>query len=168
MTDISFYNPLALSNTFLLRTYSTIDSRLREVAFVVKKWAKSRNINNPQEGTLSSYGYILCLINFFQSRSPPLLPNLQRLPPNWLGHEILPNSPPPDVHDWQVHPVDGSTCDTYFYRPLETMHYTLLKDFASKNRQTTAELLADFFNFFAWEFDYRKSVGNPFRFKNMN
>jgi len=43
--DISFWNPLAICNTSLLRTYSLIDPRLREVAIFVKKWSKSRNIN---------------------------------------------------------------------------------------------------------------------------
>ena len=82
--DISFYNPLALCNTALLRTYSLVDQRLREVAYVIKKWAKNRHINSPLDGTLSSYGYVLLIIYFFQTRNPPILPNLQRLPPSWL------------------------------------------------------------------------------------
>jgi uncharacterized membrane-anchored protein YjiN (DUF445 family) len=64
--DISFNNPLAISNTNLLKTYSEIDSRILPLAFTIKHWAKSRHINNPGEGTLSSYGYILCLIHFLQ------------------------------------------------------------------------------------------------------
>ena len=114
---------------------------------------------SPQNGTLSSYGYILCVIHFFQSRSQPLLPNLQILPANWSGHEVLPNSPPLGVHEWQVHPVDGSLCDTYFYKSKGAAEHTLLREFAMKNEQTTAELLVEFFRYFAWEFDYRKSIG---------
>lgn len=64
--DISFNNPLAIRNTLLLASYSAIDTRVRELAFIIKYWAKQRYINNPQEGTLSSYGYILCLIHFLQ------------------------------------------------------------------------------------------------------
>jgi len=99
------------------------------------------------------------VIYFFQTRDPPLLPNLQRIPPNWAGHEILPNSPPLDIHEWQTHPVDGRACDTYFYKPRDGGHEKLLRDFSERNKQTTAELLIDFFRFYAWEFDYRKSVG---------
>jgi hypothetical protein len=66
--DISFNNPLAIRNTLLLASYSTVDIRVRELAFIIKYWAKQRHINNPQEGTLSSYGYILCLIHFLQVR----------------------------------------------------------------------------------------------------
>ena len=64
--DIAFHNPLALSNTKLLYSYSKADPRVRPLAFVLKHWAKSRHINNPGEGTLSSYGYILLLIHFLQ------------------------------------------------------------------------------------------------------
>ena len=49
-------------------------------------------------------------------------------------------------------------CDTYFYKPREISHQNLLSQFASKNKQSTAELLFEFFKYFAWEFDYRKSV----------
>jgi hypothetical protein len=70
--DISFNNPLAIRNTLLLASYSAIDNRVRELAFIIKYWAKQRCINNPQEGTLSSYGYILCLIHFLQVCSSPL------------------------------------------------------------------------------------------------
>jgi hypothetical protein len=37
------------------------------------------------DGTLSSYGYMICLLHFLQTRPIPLLPNLQRLPPDWMG-----------------------------------------------------------------------------------
>ena len=64
--DISLHNPLALANTMLLKTYSIIDSRVRELAYVIKHWVKRRHINSPQDGTLSSYGYILTILHFLQ------------------------------------------------------------------------------------------------------
>jgi terminal uridylyltransferase len=64
--DIAFYNPLALCNTRLLRTYSMCDPRVRPLAYFIKHWVKCRGINNPAEGTLGSYGYILSLIHFLQ------------------------------------------------------------------------------------------------------
>lgn len=66
--DVTYYNPLAIQNTTLLRTYSLIDPRVRYLAYIIKHWAKKRHINNPADGTLSSYGYLLCLIHFLQVR----------------------------------------------------------------------------------------------------
>ncbi|KAG0229891.1 hypothetical protein BGW42_001292 [Actinomortierella wolfii] len=45
--DIGYENHLALWNTRLLRAYSRIDGRLRELVSVIKYWAKRRKINNP-------------------------------------------------------------------------------------------------------------------------
>jgi len=84
--DISFNNPLAIANTKLLKTYSEIDSRVLPLAFIIKHWAKSRLINSPGDGTLSSYGYIICLIHFLQHRPIPVLPKLQQIPPDWDGN----------------------------------------------------------------------------------
>lgn len=64
--DISLKNPLALRNTALLRTYSLIDPRVRSLAFIIKHWAKARHLNSPGNGTLSSYGYVLCMLHFLQ------------------------------------------------------------------------------------------------------
>lgn len=64
--DISLQNQLAVANTKLLRTYGSIDPRVRILVFIVKHWAKSRHLNSPSDGTLSSYGFILCLIHFLQ------------------------------------------------------------------------------------------------------
>ena len=156
--DISFNNPLAVANTKLLKAYSEIDNRVLPLAFVIKHWAKSRLINNPGEGTLSSYGYILCLIHYLQHRQVPVLPNLQQLPPDWNGDPNFRKEYPNAT--WQrnieSHPVDGTPCDTYFYNsPRGKVH---LKNFSSRNKESTAELLAGFFQYFAWEFDYRRSV----------
>lgn len=42
----------------------------------------SRNINSPYQGTLSSYGYVLLVIYFLiHVKNPPVLPNLQQMPP---------------------------------------------------------------------------------------
>lgn len=83
--DLTFHNPLALSNTGMLRAYSELDIRVRKLAYVIKYWAKARQINSPAYGTPSSYAYILCLLHFLQSRAVPVLPILQRVPMNWNG-----------------------------------------------------------------------------------
>ena len=46
---------LAVVNTKLLRDYAQIDVRLRQLAFLVKHWAKCRQVNETYRGTLSSY-----------------------------------------------------------------------------------------------------------------
>ena len=75
--DVSTHNPLALRNTELLRAYAKIDGRVRGMAYVIKKWAKIRGFNSPSDGTLSSYGYILCVLAFLQTvPNPPILPSL--------------------------------------------------------------------------------------------
>ena len=58
-----------MANTRLLRTYGSIDPRVRTLAFLLKYWAKKRHLNAPSDGTLSSYGWILCLIHFLQVSS---------------------------------------------------------------------------------------------------
>lgn len=53
--DICMNNVLAVVNTKLLRDYAYIDVRLRQLAFIVKHWAKTRGVNETYRGTLSSY-----------------------------------------------------------------------------------------------------------------
>ena len=43
---------------------------------------RHRKINSPYKGTLSSYGYVLLVIYFLvHVKNPPVLPNLQQMPP---------------------------------------------------------------------------------------
>ena len=91
-TDISIGNVLALRNTSLLRMYAQSDSRVCELVYVMKHWARSRDLNDPSTSTLSSYGLILMMIRFLQRRSPPVLPVLQAVPPDWDGGSAAPIS----------------------------------------------------------------------------
>nr|KJB41162.1 hypothetical protein B456_007G093300 [Gossypium raimondii] len=83
--DICVNNVLAVVNTRLLRDYAKIDVRLRQLAFIVKHWAKSRGVNATYQGTLSSYAYVLMCIHFLQQRRPAILPCLQV----WNGDNLL-------------------------------------------------------------------------------
>ena len=56
--DLSLQNPLACLNTALLNTYSKISQETCMLASIIKRWAKTRDINNPAMHTLSSYGYV--------------------------------------------------------------------------------------------------------------
>ena len=44
--DINVNNPLALENTHMMRTYVSIDSRVRPLAMIIKYWAKRRILND--------------------------------------------------------------------------------------------------------------------------
>ena len=104
--DVCVNNPLALRNTRLMRSYSLADIRVREVAYMIKKWSKRRDINDPARSTLSSYGYILTVINSLQHGGwvdprkakggqaySPLLNNLQPFGKNHhVAHVLRPVS----------------------------------------------------------------------------
>lgn len=83
-------------------------------------------------GTLSSYTWICLIIAFLQLRNPAVLPALHQLP-----HKT---SKP-----------DGTVSD--FADNLKK-----IKGFGNKNKSTEAELLFQFFRFYAHEFDYDKHV----------
>lgn len=138
--DICFNNQLALHNTRLIADYSKIDIRFKYLGYVVKYWAKQRKINEPYLGTLSSYAYLLMVINFLQQRKPPILPSLQQLR---------------DSADENVR-VEVEGFDCYYYNKIER-----LKDFGSANKESPGELLAAFFRLYSLEFDWENAVVSP-------
>nr|XP_043628434.1 UTP:RNA uridylyltransferase 1 [Erigeron canadensis]XP_043628435.1 UTP:RNA uridylyltransferase 1 [Erigeron canadensis]XP_043628436.1 UTP:RNA uridylyltransferase 1 [Erigeron canadensis] len=131
--DICVNNLLAVINTKLLRDYSKIDVRLRQLAFIVKHWAKSRGVNETYQGTLSSYAYVLMCIHFLQQRKPSILPCLQ-------GMEIT----------YNVN-VDNVEC-SYFDQVDK------LQGFGSRNGESIAQLVWAFFNYWAYCHDYANDV----------
>jgi len=133
--DICVNNTLALRNTKLLADYSSIDPRLRILVIVVKHWAKRREINAPFMGTLSSYAYVLMLIQFLQTRSPPILPCLQR--------EINEDTPKVMIQDF----------DCTYNENMERFRH-----FGRRNSDSPAKLLVAFFKLYGFEFDYIHSV----------
>jgi len=79
--DVGWQNRLALHNTRLLKTYSSLDPRVRQIVLFVKYWTKTRAISRPRYGTLCSYGYVLMVLYYLTHvASPPVLPNLQCIP----------------------------------------------------------------------------------------
>lgn len=181
--DLSMHNPLAVLNTSLLRTYAEINPVPRVLAGVIKRWAKARDINNPAKHTLSSYGYILMLLHFltFHQRKGqglvapaprdgsgpgkddqglPLLPNLQWMDGRWpempLGtpyteHAALPKT-------LIKHPLeDRNPVNSYFYRPNAAMIQNLQRLFPGQDL-SLGILLASFFRYYAYEFDYKRYV----------
>ena len=75
--DISVNNVLAMYNSDLIYTYGQVDQRFHILATFLKHWGKQVNIIGAPNGYLSSYALVMMVIAFLQSRSPPVLPNLQ-------------------------------------------------------------------------------------------
>jgi DNA polymerase sigma len=180
--DLSMHNPLAVLNTALLRTYADINPVARVLAGVVKRWAKARDINNPARHTLSSYGYIIMLLHFltFHERSgnglvtplssrrgkgdppraSPLLPNLQWMDGKWPEHP--PGTPYTEYADipkkFMQHPLESkSTVNTHFYRTNPALLNNLQRLFPGQDL-SLGILLASFFRYYAYEFDYKRHV----------
>ncbi|TLD21590.1 putative acetate kinase [Venturia nashicola] len=132
--DMNINNTVALENTRMIKTYVGIDERVRPLAMIIKHWSKRRILNDAGlGGTLSSYTWTCMVMNFLQTRDPPILPALHQLPhKEWLAK-------------------DGT--DTGFNDDLEK-----LKGFGSANKETIGELLFYFFRFYAYEVDYGASV----------
>lgn len=138
--DICINNILALHNTHMIAQYSRVDSRLLQLGYFVKHWAKCRKLDEPYTGTLSSYAWILLVINFLQQRSPPVLPCLQRVAPSGDLRGDVP-----------VVMVKGHNC-YYYSDDIRRLR------FRSQNQETLAELLLEFFYLYAEEFDYEHMV----------
>ncbi|KAL7793716.1 hypothetical protein V8C37DRAFT_84326 [Trichoderma ceciliae] len=131
--DMNVNNTLALENTRMVRTYVEADPRVRQLAMVLKHWTRRRIVNDAAfGGTLSSYTWICLIIAFLQLRNPAVLPALHQLP-----HKTT--------------QPDGTVSD--FADNLKK-----IKGFGNKNKSTEAELLFQFFRFYAHEFDFDKHV----------
>ncbi|KAF3632387.1 Nucleotidyltransferase family protein isoform 2 [Capsicum annuum] len=131
--DICVNNVLAVVNTKLLRDYAQIDVRLRQLAFIVKHWAKSRGVNETYQGTLSSYAYVLMCIHFLQQRRPAILPCLQ-------GMEA-------------TYSVTVDNVECAYFDKVEKLY-----GFGSHNGESLARLVWAFFNYWAYCHDYANDV----------
>ncbi|CAA0820802.1 Nucleotidyltransferase family protein [Striga hermonthica] len=131
--DICINNVLAVVNTKLLHDYARIDVRLRQLAFIVKHWAKSRGVNETYQGTLSSYAYVLMCIHFLQQRRPAILPCLQGMVTTYFAT------------------VENVEC-AYFDQVEK------LQNFGSRNGESIAQLVWAFFHYWAYCHDYASDV----------
>ncbi|KAJ5688949.1 hypothetical protein N7462_003341 [Penicillium macrosclerotiorum] len=132
--DMNVNNTLALENTRMIRTYVEIDDRVRPLAMSVKYWTKRRILNDAAlGGTLSSYTWICLIVNFLQTRNPPILPSLQARP-----------------HKKRATP-DGLVYS--FDDDLES-----LSQYGRKNKQSVGELFFEFFRYYGHGLNYEKNV----------
>ncbi|GAB7339787.1 hypothetical protein MBLNU457_6339t1 [Dothideomycetes sp. NU457] len=132
--DMNVNNPLALENTRMIKTYVQIDDRVRPLAKIIKHWTKVRILNDAAfGGTISSYTWICMIMNFLQSRQPPILPSLQKLP------------------DSRRSTINGKISP--FADDLDS-----IKGYGKDNHESLGELLFRFFRFYGYEIDYAESV----------
>ncbi|CAO3691241.1 unnamed protein product [Rhizopus microsporus] len=135
--DFNLNNTLALQNTKMIKTYVSIDPRVRPLILFIKHWAKQRNINDAaQGGTISTYTWVCMAINFLQTRQPPILPSLHEMP-----HSL-------SEDNQVIHGLNTSFCDN----PGQ------LKGYGRTNRETLGGLLYAFFRRYGFEFDYKTQV----------
>ncbi|XP_060091847.1 poly(A) RNA polymerase GLD2 isoform X1 [Heteronotia binoei] len=126
--DLNVNNVVGIRNTFLLRTYAYIESRVRPLVLVVKKWASFRGINDASRGTLSSYSLVLMVLHYLQTLPEPILPSLQK------------NYPESFDPTMQLHLVHQAPCT--------------IPPYLSKNESTLGDLLLGFLEYYATEFDW--------------
>ena len=182
--DIGFHNLLAVHNTRLLLAYSHLDPRVKQLCMLVKYWAKRRAVNDTYDGTLSSYAWVVMVIHYLQyGVKPAVVPNLQKIftgdardgPQRRMVRVPNPNYDP-DAIDTATD--SSSSCldpaipkeppfleyDTYFFANTQyllssyTWPHQMLQSLG--NTLSIGELLAGFFNYWAYEFDFKQHVAS--------
>ncbi|KAL9130296.1 MAG: hypothetical protein Q9217_001471 [Psora testacea] len=132
--DMNVNNTLALENTRMIKTYVEIDERVRPLAMIIKHWTKRRILNDAAlGGTLSSYAWICMILNFLQTRNPPILPSLH------------------NACDAQKPSAEGKFA--WFNDDLEN-----LRGYGKDNKESLGELLFQFFRRYGHDIDYEKNV----------
>jgi hypothetical protein len=74
--DLSCHNPKPLLNTCLLKAYSEVDTRIKDLGLAVKVWSKRAGVCDATKKNLSSYAFSLLVIYFLQVHSEVSLPVL--------------------------------------------------------------------------------------------
>ncbi|KAK7526803.1 uncharacterized protein IWZ02DRAFT_182543 [Phyllosticta citriasiana] len=132
--DMNVNNTLALENTRMIKTYVQIDDRVRPLTMIVKHWTKRRILNDAAlGGTLSSYTWICMVLNFLQTRNPPILPSLHLMP-------------------FEKHPTETGE-ESGFFDDLDQ-----IRGFGEANKETLGQLLFHFFRLYGHEFEYEEDV----------
>jgi DNA polymerase sigma len=134
--DMNINNVAALENTRMIKTYIQIDERVRPLAMIIKHWTKQRLLNDAGiGGTISSYTWICMIINFLQTRNPPILPALHKLPFR------------------EIDKATGQPSHSGFADDVDK-----LRGFGDANTESVGQLLFHFFRLYGHEVDYEKEA----------
>lgn len=126
--DLNVNNSVGIRNTHLLNSYSKMDVRLAPLVVFAKHWAKTQNINDAKNSTISSYSLVLMIIHFLQCGcSPPVLISLQQEYPEKFDK----------AKDIRLLSLNES-----------------LPPYTSRNTESVGELFIGFLRYYAHEFDF--------------
>eukprot|EP00188_Purpureofilum_apyrenoidigerum_P000275 Plantae.Rhodophyta-Purpureofilum_apyrenoidigerum.ctg11100.p1 GENE.Plantae.Rhodophyta-Purpureofilum_apyrenoidigerum.ctg11100~~Plantae.Rhodophyta-Purpureofilum_apyrenoidigerum.ctg11100.p1 ORF type:complete len:437 (+),score=58.88 Plantae.Rhodophyta-Purpureofilum_apyrenoidigerum.ctg11100:441-1751(+) len=67
--DLSFGSRDGIVNSFLLKAYSELQPKFRDLTLLIKLWAKKRRVGDASKGYLSSYAWTLLVLFYLQSTS---------------------------------------------------------------------------------------------------
>ncbi|XP_033828756.1 poly(A) RNA polymerase GLD2 [Periophthalmus magnuspinnatus] len=130
--DLNVNNTVGIRNTFLLRSYTHADIRIQPLMLVIKKWARTCEINDASKGTLSSYALALMALNYLQILKPCVLPSLQRDHPACFDPSLDLDMVPDASH--------------------RVPHYK------SKNKSSLGDLFLGFLKYYAYKFRWDSKV----------
>ncbi|KAL9644295.1 hypothetical protein ABK040_005756 [Willaertia magna] len=142
--DICIQMFMGVVNSKLIQTYMQVDDRIKPLIFNIKKWAKQRHINDPPSGSLSSYSYVLMIIQYLQSLD--IVPSLQNLVVD--KEQLISKEDIPLPHNVNAY-------NTKYFGNLQKLHEIWQP---SNQEQTKSLLLGDllfgFFEYYATKFNF--------------
>ncbi|RZF48479.1 hypothetical protein LSTR_LSTR007757 [Laodelphax striatellus] len=133
LCDVTFLNKLGLKNSEMLKFLLSLDPRIRNLALIVKYWAKVHELSGI--GNFSNYALTFMVVFYLQQLDEPLVPSVYLLQQLADRKEVCEN--------WEC-----SFCSDVSKLPKIT------------NKSTTKELLWGFFDYWA-RFDYDRYVAVP-------
>ncbi|XP_030833126.1 poly(A) RNA polymerase GLD2 [Strongylocentrotus purpuratus] len=139
--DLNINHHTGVRNTALLQTYSELDWRVAPLVMLVKQWAKNHGINDASQGTLSSYSYVLMIINYLQvGCKPPVVNSVQ-------------------AQEWGRSVFSDRQSILYSWNRLYDHPKNYMNDprNQSKNSQDLYSLLKGFFEYYT-NFDFENTV----------
>eukprot|EP00033_Pygsuia_biforma_P004702 GCRY01005154.1.p1 GENE.GCRY01005154.1~~GCRY01005154.1.p1 ORF type:complete len:458 (-),score=44.23 GCRY01005154.1:87-1460(-) len=129
LTDYSItekcYIPPQVANTRLIKAYTEIDCRARQLIAIIKRFAANNGINSAFEHGLNSFAYTSLCIFYLQNTSPPVLPCL-----------TCEGSPLADIAAWRAE-WDGTFPPPVVWPP------------STPNTAPIEDLVSGFFRFYA-------------------
>jgi len=138
--EMMLNNMFGVINSTLIRNYCLFDSRCAILINLIKDWSKMKNVNGNFNGYLSSYCYTLMVIYFLQKIQPPILPVFSDNNFNSFKCMVTPDN-------------------THYFVNVDYEK----ENFRNKNKLSIAELILEFFSFYAFRFnelDYCVDISN--------